>query len=174
MAGDVHVLLREWQGLAGRDAQLQLDEVETRHRFGHRVLHLQARVHFHEPVLAFGVEQEFERARAFVGDGFRRGDGGGAHAFAQCVGHRRRGRSTTFWRRRCTEQSRFAKVNGVAMPVGEHLTLDVARRDDGALREHRPNALSASDRARGCIVRVKSSAGCHEPHAAPAAARSQP
>ncbi|MNT32795.1 hypothetical protein D3C72_1686930 [compost metagenome] len=83
MAGDAHVVLRQRQRLAGRHAQLQFDEVQPRHRFGHGVLHLQPRVHFHEPVLVLRVEQKLERARAFVGDGLGGGHGGGAHACAQ-------------------------------------------------------------------------------------------
>ena len=47
-AVEAHVRLREPQRLAGRDAQLLLDEVEARHGLGHRVLHLQAGVDLEE------------------------------------------------------------------------------------------------------------------------------
>jgi len=42
---------RELEPLAGRDAQLPLDEVDAEHSLGHRVLDLQAGVHLEEVML---------------------------------------------------------------------------------------------------------------------------
>jgi hypothetical protein len=51
--------------LAGRDAYLQLHDVNPRHELGHRMLHLQPRVDLDEVELAL-VVQELEGAGAFV------------------------------------------------------------------------------------------------------------
>ena len=51
MAVEPHIRLAEAERLARRDPQLLLDEVETRDRLGHRVLHLQPRVHLEEEEL---------------------------------------------------------------------------------------------------------------------------
>ena len=60
--------------LARRDAQLPLDEVESGHEFGHRVLDLQARVHLEEEELAVLVE-ELDGARVDVAAGLGDLDG---------------------------------------------------------------------------------------------------
>ena len=52
VAGKRNVLLPQRQRLAGRDAQLPLDQVEPGDRLGHRMLDLQPRVHFHEIEMA--------------------------------------------------------------------------------------------------------------------------
>ena len=60
---------------AGRDEQHLLDEVDAGDRFGHRVLHLDARVHLHEVEVALLVEQELHRAGVGVANGQRAIDG---------------------------------------------------------------------------------------------------
>ena len=55
----------------GGDAQLRLDEVDVGDFFGHRVLHLDARVHLDEDVPTAGLHQELHRARVDVADGLR-------------------------------------------------------------------------------------------------------
>jgi hypothetical protein len=48
VAADRQILLGEGQLFAGRDPELQLDEVEPRDRLGDRMLDLQPGVHLHE------------------------------------------------------------------------------------------------------------------------------
>jgi hypothetical protein len=103
---------RKRQRLAGRHAQLQLDEIEAGDRLGNRVLHLQARVHLHEPeaVLAQpagAVGDELDRARAAIADGAGRLDRRPPMAARTAGGMPGAGASSiTFWWRRCSEQSR--------------------------------------------------------------------
>ena len=55
VVGDV--VLGEVERLAGGDAQLPLDEVESGHELGDRVLDLEAGVHLQEEELAVLVEE---------------------------------------------------------------------------------------------------------------------
>ena len=54
-----HVFLLDRQTLAGGDAQLPLHQVEPGRQLRHRMLHLQARIHFQEIEVAIAVDQEF-------------------------------------------------------------------------------------------------------------------
>src|SRR5271166_2419645 len=73
------VLLAERHRLAGRDPDLPFDEIEPGHRLGHRMLDLEARVHFdEEEVTAFG--DELDGAGADITDRTRRGDGRFSHS----------------------------------------------------------------------------------------------
>ena len=60
--------LRQRQRLAGRDAQLPLDQVEPGDHLGDRMLDLQARVHLHEVEAAVRMGDELDRAGADVAD----------------------------------------------------------------------------------------------------------
>ena len=51
------LVLRHRQGLAGRHADLPLDEVDAGDRLGHRVLDLQAGVHLEEEELAILIDE---------------------------------------------------------------------------------------------------------------------
>ena len=83
VAAERELVLRQREGLAGGDAQLQLDEVEAGHALGDRVLDLQAGVHLQEVELAAGVEHELDGAGADVLDAAGGGHCSGAHALAQ-------------------------------------------------------------------------------------------
>src|SRR3546814_18378519 len=48
MAVEWYLLLRQRQGLAGGNTQLPFDQIEPGDHLGHRMLDLQARVHFHD------------------------------------------------------------------------------------------------------------------------------
>src|SRR5207245_3276548 len=61
-----HVALPEREALAGRDRELQRDEVETRHRLRHGMLDLQPRVHLEEERLAALVHEELRGAGVHV------------------------------------------------------------------------------------------------------------
>ena len=54
VARDAHVLLREAKLLARGDPHLLAHEIDAGDHLGHRVLDLQARVHFEEEELALG------------------------------------------------------------------------------------------------------------------------
>src|SRR5918995_2428517 len=86
VAAPDHVLLRVGERLARRDLDLLAHDVDARDHLGHAVLHLPARVHLEEEVLAV-LEQALDRSGGAVADGA--GDS-----------------SISFWWRRCTEQSR--------------------------------------------------------------------
>ena len=54
--------------LAGRNADLLLYEITSINLLSDCVLHLNARVHFHEVKMLVVIDQEFDRARIFVAD----------------------------------------------------------------------------------------------------------
>ncbi len=100
---------------AFQDVDLRLDDVDAGHLLGDGVLDLDARIDLDE-IEGTGVRihQELDRARAVVVGGVADLDGVvgefGALGVAQI---RRRGRSTTFWWRRWTEQSRSNRCTTV-------------------------------------------------------------
>ncbi len=107
VAVEAHLLLRQRQGLALRHAQLPFDQVQPGHRLGHRVLHLQPRVHLHQVEVA--------RPRAGTPPSPRPHSPPPAPAprrsapmrLAQAASTAGLGVSSmSFWCRRCTEQSR--------------------------------------------------------------------
>ena len=61
--------------LAGRHAELQLDDVEARDRLGHRMLDLDPAVQLQE-VDVGAVDEELGRPRALVADRLSEGAGG--------------------------------------------------------------------------------------------------
>src|SRR5687767_3254626 len=65
VAADGHVVLRPWELLARRDAQLCLHDIDAGDLLGDRMLHLHARIHFDEVELAVLIK-EFERASAAI------------------------------------------------------------------------------------------------------------
>src|SRR5581483_4899667 len=95
------------KAFAGRDANLQIHQVEARHQFGDRMFDLQACIHFQEIEVTLPIHQELDRAalvyaaacatrtatppmrRRISGETIGEGDS-----------------SSTFWCRRCTEHSR--------------------------------------------------------------------
>ncbi len=142
VAVEPDLVLLERQLLARRDAELPLDQIKPGHRFGHRMLDLQPRVHLHEPeavVLqaAGAVGDKLDRAGALVTDRQRRRDRGLAHAGAQ-VGAHAGGRRLLDHLLVPPLQRTVALVemDGVAVAVGEHLHLDVARRADIFFDQH--------------------------------------
>jgi len=98
------------------------------------MLDLQTGVHLEEIEILFVIDEELDRAGVGVGRGLRDADRNFAHAAAH-VG-------IDDWRRRFFEHLlmaalqrafAFAEVDRVAVLVGQHLHLDVARIDDGLL-----------------------------------------
>ena len=79
-------------GAARRHLELQAHEVEAGHGLGHRVLHLQPRVHLEEVEAAVGRHQELDRARAEVAGRARGGDARPSHSSRRCARRERRAR----------------------------------------------------------------------------------
>jgi hypothetical protein len=171
VALESHFVLREGQQLALRDTQLPLDEIEPRNRLGDRVLDLQPRVHLHQEEVA-ALEQELHRARADISRRLRQLHRAAAHALAQ---QRVDGRT-----RRLFDDLLVAplhrtialpQVNAVPVRIGEHLHLDVARRQQRLLQQQlaRPECRQ---RFRTCALDRRLQLRCigDEAHAPPATA----
>ena len=141
MALDVHLVLRQGQGLATGDAQLPLHQVQAGDGLGDRVLNLQAGVHLHEEEVHAALallNDELHRARPHIAHGLGGGHRRLAHALAQLCGHARRGGFfqhllvTALHRAIALEQ-----MNAMPLPVGKHLHLDVARALHILFNQHR-------------------------------------
>ena len=125
VTGDGDVVLAEVQWFARGDPELLFDEVQPGHQLGHRMLDLEAGVHF-EVVEGPVLVEELDRSGVGVAAAQRHGDGCLAHGCPHVVGKigSRRllnellvaalGRAVT-----------FAEVDGVAVGVGQYLNLDV-------------------------------------------------
>jgi hypothetical protein len=104
------------------------DEVDARDCLGHRVLHLDARVHLHEVEVLVVVDEELDRAGVLVADlAFTKAHGRSADLLAELFGSRmgEGDSSISFWWRRCTEQSRSPRWTALPCLVGDELDLDV-------------------------------------------------
>ena len=135
-AVELHVVLPEGEGLAGGDADHLLDEIETGDEFGHRVLDLETGVHLEEIELLVLAEDEFDRAGGIVADGPRQRDGLVAHLLPQFrVEGGRGGFLDDLLVAPLDRAFALAEPDRVAVLVGEHLDLDMARRLDVALDE---------------------------------------
>ena len=116
------------QRLARGDQDLLAHDVDAGDRLGHAVLDLHARVHLQEEVLAVLGQQALDRARAAVVDGARGVDGDLADPLAQLVVDQRRRRLLDQLLVAALDRAvALAEVDDVAVPVGQHLDLDVAR-----------------------------------------------
>ena len=131
------LLLGQRQALAGGDAQLLGHEVDAVDELGHRVLDLQARVHLQEVELAVAID-ELDGAGVDVADRLRRGHRRLAHARARRgVDDRRRRLLDDLLVAALDRALALAEVDDVAVRVGEHLDLDVARLLEVALEKDR-------------------------------------
>ena len=125
------------QGLAGGDPHLGLHQVDVGDLLGDRVLDLDARVHLDEDVVAVGVEQELDGAGVAVAD-LRSRSGPRRRTSASRSSGSRFGAgaiSTTFWWRRCTEQSRSKRWITLPAPSARICTSMWRGLDHGLLDE---------------------------------------
>ncbi len=163
------VVLTETEWLAGRHPELPLDEVETGHQLGHRVLHLQARVHLEEVELAVLIE-ELDGARVDVAAGLGDAHRGLAHRPPDVVGEV--GRGALLDELLVTPLGGavpLAEPERVAMGVRDDLHLDVARPGEVALDVALVAAEVRSGLATGGLERVgRVPGGCDDFHAPPA------
>ncbi len=175
-AGEGHLVLGEVQfrqGHPGGDAQLRDDQVAVGDLLGHRVLHLDARVHLDEDVVAALVEEELDGARVDVADGLGELDGVGADPIPQLGVEVRSRRDLDHLLMAALHRAvALVEVHDVALRVGEDLHLDVAGVDDRLLEEHRGVAERGLGLAHGRVDGVPQLLGPRDPaHAAAAAAR---
>ena len=128
MPRDPQIALRDAEQLARGRADHRLHDVDAGDRLGDRVLDLHARVHLEEVEVIVAVDQELAGAGAHVVHGASRRDRRSAHPLAQLVRDAVARRLldhllvTALDRALALEQ-----VHDVAVPVREHLDLDVAR-----------------------------------------------
>ena len=167
------LLLGERQGLALGQLNLPAHQVEAGHRLGHRVLHLQARVHLEKVEVARGVDEELDGAGAHVADGLAGGDGGGAHLAPQAVVDGRRRRLLDDLLEAPLDRAlALEAVQQLAPGVAEDLDLDVAGGVEVALEQQRVVAEGRGGlAARGGEGLGEVRLGSNHPHALSPAAR---
>ena len=165
------LILRQRQRLATRHADLPLDQVQPGQRLGHRVLDLQPGVHLHQ-IEVRPVQQELHRARAHVAGRSRQRHGALAQALAQGGVHRRAGRFLDDLLVPALHRAiALAQVDDLAVRVGEHLHLHVARIEQRALDQQVAMAEAGQCLGARAGQRRRQLRGLlHQPHAAPAAA----
>ena len=132
-AVDRQILLRHGQWLTAGHPQLQLDKIQSGDGLGDGVLDLQAGVHLHEPEAVFAqrsgaVDHELDRSRPGIADGPRRIGGGLAHGRTHACRHiGGRGLLDDLLVSPLQGAVALEQMDDVAVPVAEHLNLDVAR-----------------------------------------------
>ena len=127
VAVEFHVALRQREIVAGGDADLFDDEVDVGDHLGHRMLHLDAGVHFDEVEFAVLVE-EFDGADAEIFDVAHRFGDGLADLVAAVGIERGRGAFLPDFLMPALQRAvALAEMDGAAFAVAEHLDLDVAR-----------------------------------------------
>ena len=131
------VLLGQGQRFARGHAQLPFHQVQPGNELGDRVLHLQAGVDLHEIELPVGIDDELHGAGVDVIDGLRGLHRRIAHRRAQRGCQERRGGFLQHLLVAALGRAfALVEVQRVAVRIGEHLDLDVARRRHVALQQH--------------------------------------
>src|SRR5262249_23364520 len=126
VAADLHVALAVGEALAAGDQQLRLHQVDAGDELGDRVLDLDAGVHLDEVELAVLVE-ELHGAGAAVADRLARLHAALAHEAPLADGDARgRGLLDDLLVAALHGAVALAEVDDVAVPVRQHLELDVA------------------------------------------------
>ena len=119
--------LAERQRLAGGEADLLADEIDSGDQLGHRVLDLQPRVHLDEVELAVLIE-ELDRAEAAIVQLAQRIDDHRAEPLALRRIERRRGRLLDHLLVSALQRAvALAQMDDVTAAVADHLHLDMAR-----------------------------------------------
>ena len=163
---------RTRQRVAGRDAQLQFDQIEAEHHLGDRMLDLQARIDLHEIEIAARPDDEFDRAGVDVVERAPGRDRGFAHLRAQLRGDERRGRFLhDFLVAPLRRTFALVEMHDVAVAVAEDLEFDMPRLLDVAFEQY---AIASERVLRFALaafqVRRKFPRVAHDAHALAAAA----
>src|SRR5690606_26416771 len=166
-----HVLLPDRQLAPGGDEQLFAHQVDAGDQFGDRVLDLDPGVHLDE-VEASVLVQELERAGAAVADADAGLGADLADLRALLFGDAGRGRFLDHLLVAALHRAvALAQVDRVALAVGQHLDLDVARVLEELLHVDHVVAERGAGFGAGGGDRVgQRGLGVHHAHAAPAAA----
>ena len=128
VAGLGDMALAPRQIAAGGYFDLRLDQIDADHPLGHRMLDLQARVHFQEIKILLAVEQKLQRAGADVTDRARALNGDPADAPPRAVFQPWRGRFfDDFLMAPLDRALAVVEMDHAAITVGQDLDLDVAR-----------------------------------------------
>ena len=144
MARQHNVALLRGQRVARRHLQLPLHQIVPRDALGHRMLHLQARVHFQEIVIQLVIHDELHRARTAVAHGQCGGHSVFAHGFThRGADHRRRRFFNHFLAAALGRAVALAQVHRVAMCIGKHLNFNMAAIVDQAFQHQRAVAKRA-------------------------------
>ncbi len=140
-----HIPLRQRQGLSFRDVKLQRDDIEARHHLRHRVLDLQARVHFEEiEFLRRGIEEELDGPGIAIADGPRRFGRRLAHAPAHLRGYDGRGRFLDHLLAPALQGTvALAEIKDRAVRIRHHLDFDMAPEGDRLFDDEAPVAERA-------------------------------
>src|SRR3984957_16312489 len=121
-----HLPLLERELLAHRHPDTFFHQVNAGDHLGHAVLDLDAGVHLDKIKLAVAGEQKFHRADVRIADDFSRAHSSLAHLLAQARSQNRARRLLDdFLMTPLNRTVALAKVNRVALQVGENLKLDV-------------------------------------------------
>ena len=137
MAVDSDLPLVERQRFAAGHAQLPFDQIEAGDHLGHRMLNLQARVHFHEIEISVRLGDELHRARADVAHRLCRLDRRITHLLAARLVHaRRRGFLDNFLVAALHRTVALEQMHAMALRIGEYLNLDMARAREIFLDQH--------------------------------------
>src|SRR6185437_1962707 len=123
-----NVGLTDTETLARCDPKLPLHQVETGGKLGHRMLDLQARVHFQEIEIAVSIDQKFERTGVGVARGARDFERRFAHFVAQLrmrEHYRRRTLLDHLLMAALDRALALAQMNHMTVVIAQHLNLDV-------------------------------------------------
>ena len=157
--------------LPGGDPELLPHQIHAVDQLGHRVLDLDPGVHLEEVEAAVRGEEELAGAGAEVAHCLGRGDGSRAHPLADLRRDRDRGRLLHQLLVPALDRAlALAQVHG-ALPVGEHLDLHVAGRENELFQVHAGIAEGLPRLRRGGLQRRLQLLGLvHHPHALASAA----
>jgi hypothetical protein len=164
MAREAQVLLPLRQRSPAATRKLPFDEILAGDGLGHGVLDLQPRVHLHEPEPVGpqmrAIDDELDRAGAGIADRLRGLHRRSPHRRAHLRRHAGRGRLLDHLLVAALQRAvALEQVHGVAVVVAEHLDLDMARRGDVFLDEHRVVAEGRGRLAARRSQRVANSRG---------------
>ena len=120
--------MRDRELIARRHPDHLFDQIDTGDEFRHRVLDLKPGVHLEKVEILVAVDDELDGPGAGIADGFRKCAGLFAHGFAGCLVKKRAWRLFDDFLISALDRTLpLAKIDAIAMSVGQHLDFDVPR-----------------------------------------------